>query len=130
MEKTEFAYLRRSLGKTQKQLAQLLGTSIKAVHSYEQGWRSIPAHVERQLFFLVYQRLAKDKAQKPCWTIKQCPVERRNSCPAWEFNTHNLCWFISGTICEGSPQKTWKEKMKICRACDVFKAFMGSTRHE
>ena len=24
-------------------MAQLLGTSIKAIHSYEQAWRSIPA---------------------------------------------------------------------------------------
>ncbi|MFC1516563.1 helix-turn-helix domain-containing protein, partial [Thermodesulfobacteriota bacterium] len=53
MDNKEFAYFRKKLNKTQKQMAQLLGTSLKAVHSYEQGWRSIPANVERQMFFLV-----------------------------------------------------------------------------
>ena len=53
MDNKEFAAFRKALKKTQKQIAELLGTSIKAVHSYEQGWRKVPAHVERQLFFLV-----------------------------------------------------------------------------
>lgn len=50
MDSEKFLLARKKLGKTQKQLAELLGTSLKAVHSYEQGWRSVPAHVERQLF--------------------------------------------------------------------------------
>ena len=45
MDDKEFLRARKILGKTQKQLAELLGTSIKAVHSYEQGWRTVPAHV-------------------------------------------------------------------------------------
>jgi DNA-binding transcriptional regulator YiaG len=53
MDKTEFKFLRSKLEKTQKQMAQLLGTSLKAIHSYEQGWRTVPVHVERQIFFLV-----------------------------------------------------------------------------
>ena len=52
MESTEFKELRAKLGKTQAQMAQLLGVSLKAVHSYEQGWRSVPAAVERQMYFL------------------------------------------------------------------------------
>ena len=43
----EFTALRKRFDKTQKQMSQLLGVSIKAVHSYEQGWRSIPDHVEK-----------------------------------------------------------------------------------
>ena len=53
MDDKEFLRARKILGKTQKQLAELLGSSIKAVHSYEQGWRTVPAHVERQMFFLL-----------------------------------------------------------------------------
>jgi len=36
MEKQEFAEIRIHLGKTQKQLAQLLGISLKAITSFEQ----------------------------------------------------------------------------------------------
>jgi DNA-binding XRE family transcriptional regulator len=35
MDSKEFSYIRQKLNKTQKQMAQLLGTSAKAVHSYE-----------------------------------------------------------------------------------------------
>ena len=120
MNSKEFIYLRKKINKTQKQLAQLLGTSIKAVHSYEQGWRSIPSHVERQMFFLVSRIREDGKGQEACWTLKDCPNERKEQCPAWEFDVGGLCWFINGTICKGTTQKNWKEKMEICRSCDVF----------
>jgi DNA-binding XRE family transcriptional regulator len=120
MQRDEFKTIRKQLQKTQKQMAQLLGVSVKAIHSYEQGWRSIPVSVERQLFFLL-SRIQPDGAQKKnCWTIKKCPPQRKKRCPAWEFNSGKLCWFISGTICQGDIQPTWKEKMKICRSCEVF----------
>ena len=47
MNSKEFIYFRKKLNKTQKQMAQLLGTSLKAIHSYEQGWRSVPPSAER-----------------------------------------------------------------------------------
>ena len=124
MNSTEFKQLRHKMKKTQKQMAQLLGTSLKAVHSYEQGWRTIPAAVERQMFFLIAAYEGKYKGQKPCWVIKNCPPDRKKMCPAWEFKTGNLCWFISGTICEGGAKKDWKEKMKICRSCEVFRSLV------
>ena len=55
MESKEFAELRKKLNKTQKELAILLGVSLKAIGSYEQGWRTIPNHIERQLLYLVCQ---------------------------------------------------------------------------
>jgi hypothetical protein len=103
-------------------MAQLLGVSIKAVHSYEQGWRSVPVHVERQIFFLV-SRLKKNNSDRmPCWDKKECSLEKREQCPAWEFQAGDLCWFIGGTICDGNVHKTWKEKMKLCRSCEVMKS--------
>ena len=36
MEKQELAEIRSHMGKTQKQLAQLLGISLKAIKSFEQ----------------------------------------------------------------------------------------------
>ena len=124
MDSEMFLQARKKLGKTQKQLAELLGTSLKAVHSYEQGWRSVPAHAERQLFFLISRMRGHNKGLKPCWVIKKCPSERKTLCPAWEFQAGGLCWFINGTICEGTVQKNWQEKMKICRSCEVLSALL------
>jgi len=124
MDHKEFRALRKALKKTQKQIAELLGTSIKAVQGYEQGWRRIPAHAERQLFFLVSRMRGGYNDQNPCWIIKKCPPDRRKRCPAWEFNSGKLCWLINGTICEGETQKDWKDKMDICRSCDVLKPLL------
>ena len=117
MDSKEFKYFRKKLKKTQLQIAQLLGTSIKAVHSYEQGWRSVPTHVERQMFFIISRIGENRKDQKPCWVIKKCPSSRKKQCPAWEFQAGKLCWIVNGTTCEGAVQENWKEKMKICRTC-------------
>lgn len=123
MESKEFLNLRKQLNKTQNQMAQLLGTSLKAIHSYEQGWRKIPAHAERQLLYLASRLKGGERGRKPCWTIKKCPPERKRQCPAWEFHSGTLCWFINGTICDGGVQKDWHEKMKICRSCEVLESF-------
>jgi len=120
VDKKEFTKIRKRLNKTQKQMAELLGSSVKAIHSYEQGWRSIPPHVERQLFFLISRIRYNDYEHKPCWVIKKCPPKRKKQCPAWEYKAGKLCWFINGTICEGSIHKNWKEKIEICRSCEVL----------
>jgi DNA-binding XRE family transcriptional regulator len=121
MDNREFSTLRKKLMKTQKELAKLLGTSLKAVCSYEQGWRSVPTHVERQLYFLVARKLDIADTQKNCWEIIECPENRKVQCPAWEFNSGKFCWFINGTICTCISQKTWDEKIQICKKCEVFK---------
>ena len=120
MDKHEFKSFRNKLSKTQKQMAQLLGTSLKAVHSYEQGWRSVPPAVERQVFFLISKMNSKNRKRKYCWDVKKCSPEDKNRCPAWEFQSGDLCWFINGTICDGVVQNRWQDKMKICRSCKVL----------
>ena len=124
MDNNEFKKLRLKLNKTQSELALLLGTSLKAVHSYEQGWRNIPTHAERQLYLLVSRKRAMEIKSKPCWTLKKCPPGRKKLCPAWEFRAGNLCWFINGTICEGIAHRVWKEKMKLCKRCEVWSSLM------
>ena len=42
MNKDEFVPARKKLNKTQQKLAELLGVSVKTIHSYEQGRRAIP----------------------------------------------------------------------------------------
>ena len=120
MDGKEFGAFRKKLKKTQAQIAHLLGVSLKAVHSYEQGWRPVPAHVERQMFFLVSRVVGNDENQKQCWEIMKCPDIRKEQCPAWEFRAGKLCWFISGTICSGTVHTNWKEKIKICRSCEAM----------
>jgi len=123
MKSETFSKFRKKLNKTQKQMAQLLGTSIKAIHSYEQGWRTIPPHVERQLYFLLTRKL-KGCNGNACWEKRNCPTEKRDQCPAWEFATGDLCWFINGTICNGHVHGSWQEKMELCRTCSVFKSVL------
>jgi DNA-binding XRE family transcriptional regulator len=122
MDKNEFKSYRIRMDKTQKQMAQLLGTSLKAVHSYEQGWRTIPPAVERQMLFLFSRKNTNARNSSPCWKLKNCPPDQKKNCPAWEFKSGNLCWFINGTICDGCAHKNWQDKMKICRSCDVFQS--------
>lgn len=126
MDSQEFVSIRKSLNRTQKQMAQLLGTSAKAVRSYEQGWRRVPGYVERQAFFLIYLKQGLGKGRKPCWDIKKCAPECKTNCPTWEFQAGNLCWFINGTICEGKVQIDWHEKMRICRNCKVFQPVLDT----
>jgi len=122
MDSKEFILLRKRLNRTQKQMAQLLGKSIKAVHSYEQGWRTIPPDVERQMLFLLSRSGEHKHKGKPCWTVMKCPPARKKQCPAWEFNAGSFCWFVSGTICSGEAQGSWKEKLEICKNCEVMTA--------
>jgi len=124
MDSEEFAIFRKKLNKTQKQMASLLGVSIKAIHSYEQGWRNIPGNVERQMFFMLSRMDGNPKGRKPCWVIKKCPSKIKKQCPAWEFQSGDLCWFINGTNCCGDACKDWKDKMKCCRSCEVLKSFL------
>lgn len=120
MDNKQFQDCRLALGKTQKELSGLLGSSLKSVQSYEQGWRSVPSHVERILLFLVSRSRLNERINKPCWEQKNCPQETRGHCPAWELGAGEMCWFINGTICQGEVKENWEEKMQICYECKVL----------
>ena len=128
MTRDEFSSIRSQLEKTQYQMAQLLGTSLKAVQSFEQGWRNIPVHIERQVLYLLVLKTLGRKKRRPCWLVRRCPVEARRRCPAWEFQVGLFCWFINGTICHGEVQKGWPRKMKMCRQCKVFRPIVSLLR--
>jgi len=128
MGRKEFSSIRRRLEKTQNQMAQLLGTSLKAVQSFEQGWRNIPVHTERQVLFLLRLKKSTHEKIRPCWVIRKCPTEISRNLPAREFQVGHLCWFINGTICQGQVQETWRKKMKICRQCRVFRTMLPSLK--
>lgn len=120
MESNEFSQIRKGLGKTQKELASLLSVSLKAVQSYEQGWRKIPAHVQRDLYFLLFNQRNKGNATQPCWEQTSCM--NKEHCPAWEFKSGTMCWYINGTMCAGKKPSTYEEKLLTCKSCNIFKS--------
>ncbi|MEW6033706.1 MAG: XRE family transcriptional regulator [Chloroflexota bacterium] len=124
MDSGEFSRTRRYLGRTQEQLAQLLSVSPKAIQSFEQGWRNIPAYVERQLLFLLFLKRPPLENTPPCWEIRRCPTKTRRSCVAWELGAGHFCWFVNGTLCHGKAQKNWRDKIELCRQCEVFRAMV------
>jgi DNA-binding XRE family transcriptional regulator len=125
MDNTEFQNFRKKLQKTQQQMSQLLAISHKAVQSYEQGWRNIPAHVERQVLLFLALKTETSGQLVPCWEIRGCAPETRAVCPSWEFNSCRLCWFITGTLCQGKTQSSWSKKIILCKKCIVFNSFMN-----
>jgi hypothetical protein len=126
-----FARLRSSLGKSQRELAELLGLSLKAIESYEQGWRRVPAHVERVLYFLLF-KLNEDaiEAEDPCWQSTACPDEQRDKCVAYVAREGSYCWFFTGRLCgatKGSASGAARDAKGLdkagdggCYTCSVF----------
>jgi len=111
-----FARLRAALGKSQRELAELLGLSLKAVESYEQGWRKVPSHVERLMYFLLFKLSEDGTAEgEPCWEFNSCPEERRSACVAYVSKEGRFCWFFTGRLCA-----TAQSGMEDCRSCEIF----------
>ncbi len=126
MDKADFSFIRKALNKTQKQISELLGVSLKSVHSYEQGWRSIPVHIERQLYFFLTKQSGKNRLSEPCWERKSCTD--KEECPAYEFQSGDLCWFFCGTRCNCGVDLNCKEKMAACRDCEVLLELMVNSK--
>jgi hypothetical protein len=124
MDSREFLALRQRLQKTQREMSQLLGVSVRAVQSFEQGWRKVPSHAERQMLFLSAAKKGFENMLS-CWEIRGCSPQARQACPALEMRVGQLCWFISGTLCQGKVQRSWAQKIRICRECRVFAANVG-----
>jgi DNA-binding XRE family transcriptional regulator len=120
MNSKQFNKGRLLLGKSQSQMARLLGISSRSVQSFEQGWRNIPPSVERHLLVLLSLKVKADGGRKPCWEVRNCPDEWKTNCPAWEFKAGDLCWFINNTFCNGKSQNSWRTKMEVCQKCQVF----------
>jgi hypothetical protein len=120
MDAEELSKIRVYLAKTQRELAALLGTSIKAVQSFEQGWRKVPAYVERQLLLLLALTATRSDDGKSCWQIRKCTGSMKKQCPAFQYREGRLCWLVNGTYCRGKETGSWPEKMAHCRKCRVF----------
>jgi len=119
MDRARFARARLLLGKSQRELARLLGISPKAVESYEQGWRNVPSNVERMLYFLLFKLNEKSFAQEsPCWSTKSCSDASRKECIAYVTGEGHFCWFFTGGLCASAKASGIGER--YCYTCKVF----------
>ena len=119
MDKAGFSRMRVLLGKSQRDLARLLGVSLKAVESYEQGWRGVPSNVERMLYFLLFKLNGKSfMRESPCWTSKSCSEESRKDCLAYVTGEGHFCWFFTGGLCASAKASGIGER--YCYGCGVF----------
>ncbi|MBU1565247.1 MAG: helix-turn-helix domain-containing protein [Proteobacteria bacterium] len=123
MEIDDFYKARKKLGKTQKELAELLGLAMKTVQCYEQGSRKIPAYIEREVWYLLSNQRGIPITTEMCWDVVECGVKEQ--CPAWEFQTGHMCWFICGTMCECTKGCTLEEKSGKCRSCMIIQDLLA-----
>jgi transcriptional regulator with XRE-family HTH domain len=133
MAAEEFSRLRKLLGKSQKELAEILGISRKAVESYEQGWRKVPVNTERMLYFLLFKLKEPLLAGKgSCWDERACPDSVRQTCMTWLVGEGHYCWFFTGKLCaarrpenqeSGPPDAggAGGNDLAVCRSCPVFR---------
>lgn len=116
---------RKELGLSQAQLADMLGLSKRAVQSCEQGWRKPSAAVERNLLLLVLaHRLGTRFGEQICWKVKRCAPAVREQCTAYRSRQGHLCWFLTGTLCEGRRTGTWPSKRAACAQCDFMRRLL------
>jgi DNA-binding transcriptional regulator YiaG len=53
VESKEFSKIRHELEMTQNHLSRILCVSTKAIQSFEQGWRNISPHIQREMLLLL-----------------------------------------------------------------------------
>jgi DNA-binding XRE family transcriptional regulator len=122
---TDVPSIRAALGVSQSQAAALLGLSAKAVQSYEQGFRRVPAHVQRKAALLLYLRWRQEHgAPGPCWTASPCGPQAQARCPAFKLQAGDLCWMLTGTVCSGTPRESPAAKLARCQKCAVMSRWL------
>ena len=118
--------MRAELNLSQSELAAMAGISKRAVQSYEQGWRKPPHTVERiLLLMLIASRNGNNLATYCCWQHKECSPEVRSKCIAYVTRQGHLCWFLTGTMCEGQRQNTWADKLRLCINCSFMQRLLS-----
>ena len=113
--------IRSHLDKSQREFAAMLGVSTRAIQSYEQGWRSTPDHVLCKAVFMVYivRRRSASKI-RPCWELLGCKPEDLKKCQAYVLDAGDLCWLVTGTVCDHKTHKTWRSKIAHCNKCPAL----------
>jgi DNA-binding XRE family transcriptional regulator len=113
--------IRKKIGMTQGALAKSLGLSIRAIQSYEQGWREVPTHVMVQLLVLAAAFYSGGE-RKPCWEMLNCSAEDMQKCPCPKTDGM-LCWLVTGR--QSVPCKNgFTDDLTACMQCPVIKQIL------
>lgn len=120
-------HIRMLLGRTQRELADVLGLSSKAVQSYEQGWRVVPARVLIQLLLLValYRKQTGDTV--PCWEVRRCDPKLRHHCASYTSGHGQFCWFIGDKKCKPENGVTGDDIIPCMKCSVVTRLLSGAT---
>ncbi|MFO7936798.1 MAG: helix-turn-helix domain-containing protein [Kiritimatiellia bacterium] len=113
--------IRKKVGMTQSALSKALGISIRAVQSYEQGWRKVPTHIMVQMLVLAAAYHSKT-ARKPCWEIMKCHPEWLKKCPCYKTDG-KLCWLVTGG--QSAPRKGEDTDIEVCLKCPVVQEILN-----
>jgi hypothetical protein len=107
-------------------MASLLGVSVRAVQSYEQGWRPVPSYVQQMTGLLLFLEWRKGgKRPKPCWKVRACAGEQKSRCAVYQLRAGDLCWLIAKNGCHhGTREGSWKSRMSRCEECAVMKEWL------
>ena len=116
--------IRGILGRTQAELAAVLGVSAKAVQSYEQGWRPVPVRVMIQLLVLLALYRQQSMDDMPCWKVRDCPESTRETCPAFTMGRGQFCWFIGCKACKPPKPKKGEKDLLPCMRCPVVRRLL------
>lgn len=117
--------IRSEMGLSQSELAAMVGIGTRAIQAYEQQWRRPSEMVERMLLLLlIAHRNGAKLSRMCCWEHKECSPEVRSRCVAYVTRQGHLCWFLTGTMCEGIRQKSWREKLEACLACSFMQGLL------
>lgn len=114
--------VRRKIGLSQSEFADLIGGSLRTVQSCEQGWRNPSPAVEKAaLLLLMAYRHGAEFSAHTCWDSVQCSEGEREGCLVYKTRQGHLCWLLSGHICKGIRLHSWEDKKKLCAECDFFR---------
>ena len=104
--------IRKKLGKSQKEFADLLGISVRAIQSYEQKWRAVPPCVDKIAHLALYlTRREELNGAAPCWELLGCSEDARSRCQASQ----------SGSNC-GRFRVTWVSLLTASMTPTIWQA--------
>lgn len=119
--------IRKAMGKSQSEMADLLGISIRAVQSYEQGWRDMPPPVQKLAgLLLAWACRKKGKKSESCWKVRRCRDEQRCNCQAFQLGAGEVCWAVTGDFHQTQKLDCWEAKLARCEKCQVMKGCLSA----
>ncbi|NOY83150.1 MAG: helix-turn-helix domain-containing protein [Kiritimatiellaeota bacterium] len=122
-------HIRNLFGVTQVRLAAAMGTSVKTIQSYEQGWRRVPTRALIQLLVLLAIHRRREIDTVPCWEIRNCSPEDREDCANFTVGDGQLCWFVSAGKCRcglAQGDSDVNDDLLPCMACEVIRRLLRS----